>query len=105
MKKSNFLISLGIISAFMIVASSFTFSAFGLQFAHKTMWGGNGVANGQFKQANGIAIDSKDNVYVGDFAAYTTKMIQKFTPNGTFVSGFGSYGNGPIFYKSIRYDC
>jgi hypothetical protein len=41
----------------------------------------------------GIGIDSENSVYVGDFNGYSTKMIQKLTPNGTYILGFGILGN------------
>src|SRR5690349_9367109 len=84
----------------LLISSTYNLPAYALEFAHKTMWGEKGVAQGQFNQASGIGVDSEDNVYVSDFAGYTTKMIQKFTPNGTFILGFGTFGNGPQYFTN-----
>ncbi|MGN6821318.1 MAG: NHL repeat-containing protein, partial [Candidatus Nitrosocosmicus sp.] len=97
--KTYLLFSLVVVSAF-IMTSSLSVSASALQFAHKAMWGQKGVANGDFKQANGIAIDKQNNVYVNDFSGYTTKMVQKFTPDGAYILGFGAYGNGPDLFTN-----
>jgi len=51
----------------------------------------NGSADGQFDQANGIATDSKGDLYVAD---RNNERIQKFTPNGSFVRKWGSSGSG-----------
>jgi len=55
-----------------------------------TQWGTFGSENGQFKIPDGIAIDSKDNVYVDSVHGY----VQKFDPNGTFITKWGFYGSG-----------
>ena len=83
-----------------LVAISNSLSVHALEFAHKTMWGEKGIAYGQFKQTSGVAIDSENNVYVGDLTGYSTKMIQKFSPNGTFILGFGTFGNGPQYFST-----
>src|SRR3712207_793360 len=84
----------------LMLLPTYNFSASALEFAHKTMWGEKGVAQGQFNQVSGVGIDSEDYVYVSDFAGYTTHMIQKFTPNGTFILGFGTFGNGPQYFTN-----
>ena len=99
MRLSRFVL-LCILAYSLILLPAYYSSAFALEFAHKTMWGEKGVAEGQFNQLGGIGIDSEDNVYVSDFAGYTTKMIQKFTPNGTFILGFGTFGNGPQYFTN-----
>ena len=99
MKLIPFAILSTLVFGVMLLTAS-QFSAYALEFAHKTMWGEKGVAQGQFNQVSGIGVDSEDNVYVSDFAGYTTKMIQKFTPNGTFILGFGTFGNGPQYFTN-----
>ena len=61
-----------------------------LTFSHS--FGSNGSANGQFKYAFDIAIDSQGLVYVADTDNH---RIQKFSPDGKFVAQFGSMGSGP----------
>ena len=51
-----------------------------------------GSETGQFKKANGIAIDAAGYVYVADTMDNTVKV---FTANGRFVKAIGSKGNGP----------
>lgn len=53
------------------------------------MWGSEGTGDGQFNYPQGIAIDGSGNVYVSD-----QNRIQKFTPNGTFLTKWGSPGDG-----------
>jgi tripartite motif-containing protein 71 len=59
------------------------------------MWnksgGGSGNANGEFSNPQGIAINSSGYVYVADSA---NNRIQVFTPDGVYVTKFGSYGSG-----------
>ena len=61
-----------------------------LTFSHS--FGSEGSANGQFKSAHDIAIDSQGLVYVADFGNH---RIQKFSPNGKFVGQFGTYRFDP----------
>ena len=83
---------------FLVIVSLIPLFTFALEFSHKTMWGEKGVSLGQFRQVTGIGIDSANNVYVADFNGYSTKMIQKLTPNGTYILGFGILGNGPQYF-------
>lgn len=66
-----------------------------------TRWGSLGEGDGQFKEGPGtLGVDRSGNVYVGDtFYSYTgakgigTTRIQKFNPDGKFLSKWGEYGN------------
>ena len=51
-----------------------------------------GTAPGQFWMIRGVAVDSYDNVYVGDTQ---NSRVQAFDANGRFRFLFGSEGNGP----------
>ncbi|MEM5777971.1 MAG: 6-bladed beta-propeller [Candidatus Aenigmatarchaeota archaeon] len=53
-------------------------------------FGSYGESDGQFKSPTGIAIDSKDFIYVADCG---NNRIQKFTKEGKFVLKWGSKGN------------
>jgi len=53
--------------------------------------GGQGPSKGQFANPRGIDVDSAGNFYVADTM---NARIQKFQPDGTFVSVFGSSGPG-----------
>jgi tripartite motif-containing protein 71 len=48
-------------------------------------WGGNGIAEGKFREPVGCVVDSAGFVYVADS---DNLRIQKFDPNGKFVSAF-----------------
>ena len=53
------------------------------------MWGQEGNGKGEFKKPWGVALDSKDNVYVSD---RTLPRVQKFDSNGTFIDMWGKEG-------------
>jgi streptogramin lyase len=55
------------------------------------MWGEYGSGNGRFNEPYGIAIDDSDNVYVADA---DNNRIQKFSPNGAFITTWGTDGTG-----------
>ena len=57
----------------------------------KGQWGSTGTGDGQFKEPDGIAVDSDGNVYVVDT---NNHRIQKFTRKGVFLDKWGSYGSG-----------
>ena len=48
--------------------------------------GGHGNGKGQFDNPHGIAVDSAGNIFVADTG---NGRIQKFSPNGTFVTSIG----------------
>jgi DNA-binding beta-propeller fold protein YncE len=52
--------------------------------------GGKGTGNGQFDWPRGLAVDAKGNILVAD----TNTRIQKFSPEGNFLSSFGTLGSG-----------
>ncbi|MBF0563847.1 MAG: hypothetical protein HQK89_01255 [Nitrospirae bacterium] len=56
-----------------------------------------GKGNKEFDHPMGVAIDSSNNVYVADT---NNSRIQKFFPDGTFITTWGSYGDvGPNKFK------
>ena len=68
-------------------------------------WGGPfalnifGPFNGWFATVTGITLDGQGNVFVADF--YNNR-VQKFAPDGTFLTTFGEQGQGPgQFEKAI----
>jgi streptogramin lyase len=64
------------------------------------MWGSPGTGNGQFNNPVGAAVDSSGNVYVAD---YGNHRIQKFNPNGDFITQWGSPGDS-YFAQSVAVD-
>ena len=54
-------------------------------------FGEAGEGNGQFKEAEGVAIDSKGNVWVTD---YGNDRVQEFNEKGEYLVQFGSKGSG-----------
>jgi hypothetical protein len=59
-------------------------------------WGTTGSGSGQFYLIQGIAIDSSDNVYVTDVRTpgEVNSRVQKFKPDGTFITQWGTNGSG-----------
>jgi sugar lactone lactonase YvrE len=53
--------------------------------------GGKGTRKGQFDSPTGIAVDGDGNILIADTI---NGRIQKFSPNGTFVTSIGSKGKG-----------
>ncbi len=56
-------------------------------------WGTSGSGNGQFHSPAGLLVDNTGNVYVAD---HYGARVQKFSPDGTYISQFGTgtYGSG-----------
>ena len=54
-------------------------------------WGTSGDGDGQFYNAEGIAVDGAGNVYVTDWGR---ERVQKFTSNGGFLLYLGTEGTG-----------
>jgi NHL repeat len=61
-------------------------------FVYSFQWGSKGNGNGQFDQAEGVAVDGSGNVYVADTLNW---RIQRFDSSGNYVSQWGGFGNGP----------
>ncbi len=62
-----------------------------------TKWGSNGSGDGQFSFPSGLAVDSKDNIYVADTGNH---RIQKFDVSGNFLTKWGSEGSGDGQFSS-----
>ena len=64
-------------------------------FSHK--WGGpfavniSGPFNGWFATVTSIAVGPRGNIFVADFYNH---LVQKFTPEGAFLTSFGHQGSG-----------
>lgn len=56
-----------------------------------TEWGSYGSEDGQFIEAQGIAVGPEGNIYVSD--TLRNCRIQKFTPEGEFITTWGEYGS------------
>ena len=54
-------------------------------------WSKTGSANGQFRNASGIAVDRSDNVYVADT---DNNRVQVFSKSGALLRKWGSEGSG-----------
>lgn len=54
-------------------------------------WGGRGTLTGKFVEPRGIAVDSRDYVYVCDSG---NSRIQVFDGNGNFIRSWGEKGSG-----------
>jgi hypothetical protein len=61
-----------------------------------TKWGTLGLGDGQFSDAESLAVDADGNVFVAD-----VDRIEKFTNDGTFVGEWGSLGNGDGQFNSV----
>ncbi|MFB5600251.1 MAG: 6-bladed beta-propeller, partial [Nitrososphaeraceae archaeon] len=51
-----------------------------------------GKGEGEFDEPHGMAIDSKDNLYVVDTQ---NNRIQVFSPDGKYIKSIGTKGVGP----------
>ncbi|HEX5573980.1 MAG TPA: hypothetical protein VFX26_05575, partial [Nitrososphaeraceae archaeon] len=52
--------------------------------------GMKGDEKGQFTNPHSLAVDNLGNLFVGDTG---NKRVQKFSPDGTFITSWGSEGN------------
>ena len=59
--------------------------------AFLTIWGSQGVGDGEFNRPSGIAIDDEDNVLVVDSLNH---RVQKLNREGKFLGKWGSFGSG-----------
>ena len=57
---------------------------------YKLAFGSSGSGNGQLKGANGVAVDASGNIWVADTE---NNRIEKFSPEGAYLSKFGSLGS------------
>ena len=55
--------------------------------------GNAGLANDQFNKPADVAFDAKGQIYVAD--GYGNSRVMKFSPDGRFLSSWGSPGTGP----------
>ena len=55
------------------------------------MWGSKGTGNGQFEEPTGIEVDKDGNILVIEWYGM---RVQKFSPDGTFITKWGSLGSG-----------
>jgi RHS repeat-associated protein len=53
------------------------------------VFGKTGTGHGEFKEADGVTVDSKGNVWVTDYA---NNRVQKFGEEGKYLSEFGTAG-------------
>lgn len=58
-------------------------------YCYKFQWGSSGTADGQFLRPHDVVFDSKGYIYVND---RERNDVQKFTPDGKFISKFGEKG-------------
>jgi sugar lactone lactonase YvrE len=59
----------------------------------RTIGGKNGRGPGEFGFITDVAQDSKGNFYIGEYGDFD--RIQKFDPDGEYLSEFGSHGTEP----------
>jgi hypothetical protein len=82
---------------YVVDQSNFRIQQFSSSGVFLSAWGKEGYGNGEFSfsykgdYGGGVAIDGNDYVYVLDSGNY---RVQKFTPDGQFVTKWGSEGIG-----------
>ncbi len=59
---------------------------------HQFDFGSSGTGNSQFRQPRGIGFDSSGNIYVADMVNH---RIQKFDPDGNYITQWGTRGIDP----------
>lgn len=70
------------------------------KFSHK--WGGPfgmnifGPFNGWFAVVTGVAVGPEGNIFIADFYNH---RVQKFAPDGTFLTSFGKQGSGQAQFQ------
>ena len=62
----------------------------GTELKYRKQLGTKGIENGQFTFPHSLTVDHFGNIYVGDTG---NKRVQKFAPNGTFLTSWGSEGS------------
>lgn len=94
----NLILSAGILLALFstsVQAQDWTDGSF-------TLWnsfGSAGTGDGQFQQADGIAVDENGLIYVSD---YQLHRIQVFKADGSFVRKWGTQGSGVNQFENPR---
>jgi len=63
----------------------------------KTLGGTLGRAPGEFGLVTDAVVDSKGNIYVGEYGEFD--RIQKFSPEGEFILQWGGHGDEPGKFK------
>lgn len=68
----------------------------------KLSFGSEGEGNGQFRDAQGIAVDPSGNVWVVDrgLSGINPNRVQKFNSKGEYLSQFGKRGTGNGEFRS-----
>lgn len=61
-------------------------------------WGTEGTGDGQFDRPVDVAVDTNNNVYVGDFG---NRLIQRFDADGNFLSSFSISGDRARPWKGV----
>ena len=89
--------------AYIVDQSNNRVQVFDLNGTYLRKWGTSGNGDGQFNAPHAIALDlngsTVSKVWVAD---YNNHRMQAFDSNGTFLSKFGTYGNGDsqLYYAS-----
>ena len=78
-------------AASLVITTGQLSSTLGNAPTYVSQWGSSGAGSGQFDLPCGITTDTAGNYLVGDMLNH---RIQKFSSNGTYISQFGTYGNG-----------